>query len=121
MEAVYHRFFYCRTHFQRVELNAFTTEQILEIIDDKLSGINNLPTINISDSLEVDHNTLRQFAFTQLFEEKYRDKLQGIYIPYDLRQYDGQYTVADAKKHMKLIQNDIVMKYKEEISKSLTF
>lgn len=62
----YKKFFDGGIYYNRVELNAFTTEQILEIMDRKLSGVNNLPKINLLNTFDVDHEALRDVAFMRV-------------------------------------------------------
>ena len=71
-QLIYKEFFDTGTSFRRVELNAFTTAQILEIIDNKLSNVNNLPTINLEETLSIDHNAIKETAFMRLVSEKYK-------------------------------------------------
>jgi hypothetical protein len=51
---------------QRVELNAFTTEQLLQILDDKLKGICGLPKLDLSETLRANEQKLKEYALFQL-------------------------------------------------------
>jgi hypothetical protein len=65
---------------QRVELNAFTTEQLLQIIDDKLSGINRLPKFNISAVVRTNEQKLKEYALFKLVRNKYGKMLNNITV-----------------------------------------
>lgn len=117
----YQRFFEAGDKYRRVELNAFTTEQMLEILDRKLSHINNLPTINLEESLNVEHTAIKQTAFMNVMMDKYKEQLSNIHIPIDLSAYNGRYTVATAKKEIPQIEKELVEQYEKEIRKNLTF
>lgn len=115
----YQHFFNAGTMYRRVELNAFTTEQMLEILDRKLSSINNLPTINLEESLNVDHNAIKQAAFMRLMADKYKEQLDKIHLPIDLSAYNGRYTVAMAKKEIPKIEKELIAQYQREIEEKL--
>lgn len=115
----YCQFFNAGTMYRRVELNAFTTEQMLEILDKKLSSINNLPTINLEKSLNVDHNAIKQAAFMRLMADKYKEQLDKIHLPIDLSAYNGRYTVAMAKKEIPQIEKELIAQYQQEIEEKL--
>lgn len=113
------KFFDAGNMYRRVELNAFTTEQMLEILDSKLSDINNLPTINLEDSLNIDHNAIKQTAFMRVMADRYKDQLNNINVPIDLSAYNGKYTVAMAKKKIPEIEKQIILQYEREIERKL--
>ena len=115
----YRKFFDGGKYYRRVELNAFTTEQILEILEHKLSTINNLPKINLADTLDIDHSSLREAAFLRLIEKKYKEQLKEIYIPCDLSEYEGKYTVENAKKAIPEIKDRLITEYEKEIERKL--
>ena len=115
----YQHFFNAGTMYRRVELNAFTTEQMLEILDKKLSSTNNLPTINLEKSLNVDHNAIKQAAFMRLMADKYKEQLDKIHLPIDLSAYNGRYTVAMAKKEIPQIEKELIAQYQREIEEKL--
>lgn len=119
MSDEYRSFFDGVTHYNRVELNAFTTEQILEIMDRKLSTVNNLPKINLVNTFEVDHEALRDVAFMRVMSRKYKDRLSDIYVPCDLSPYEGRYTVDIAKKAIPQIKDGLILQYEHEIEKKL--
>jgi len=113
----YRNFFDNEEHHLRVELNAFSTEQLLEIIDDKFSGRSALPTIKISESLEFDNRTLREVAFMHIMKNKYNTLLENIDLGMDLSQYDGSLTLPEAKQHIPEIREIILGEYEKEILK----
>lgn len=115
----YQKFFDAGSMYRRVELNAFTTEQMLEILDRKLSAINNLPTINLEESLNVDHNAIKQAAFMRVMADKYKEQLEDIHVPIDLSAYNGRYTVAQAKKEIPDIEKQLISQYQHEIERKL--
>lgn len=115
----YQKFFDGGSMYRRVELNAFTTEQMLEILERKLSAINNLPTINLESSLKVDHNAIKQTAFMRVMEDKYKEQLEEIIVPIDLSAYNDKYTVARAKDEIPNIEKQLVLLYEKEIEKKL--
>ncbi len=119
MSDEYRSFFDGVTHYNRVELNAFTTEQILEIMDRKLSTVNNLPKINLVNTFDVDHKALRDVAFMRVMSRKYKDRLSDIYVPCDLSPYEGRYTVDIAKKAIPQIKDELILQYEHEIEKKL--
>jgi hypothetical protein len=67
-------------HSQRVELNSFTTEQLLEIIDDKLKNTNCLPEVDISKVIQINLQKYKEFAVFQLVKSKYEKMLSGVSI-----------------------------------------
>lgn len=115
----YKRFFDADTYYRRVELNAFTTGQILEILDRKLGAINNLPTINLEESLNIDHKAIRETAFMRLMAEKYKEQLANVHVPIDLSVYAGKYTVDMAKKKIPDIKERLIKQYENEIAQKL--
>lgn len=119
MSDEYRSFFDGVTHYNRVELNAFTTKQILEIMDRKLSLVNNLPKINLINTFAVDHEALRDVAFMRVISRKYKDSLSDIYVPCDLSSYEGRYTVDIAKKAIPEIKDELILRYEQEIEKKL--
>ena len=119
MSDEYRSFFDGVTHYNRVELNAFTTEQILEIMDRKLSTVNNLPKINLVNTFDVDHKALRDVAFMRVMSRKYKDRLSDIYVLCDLSPYEGRYTVDIAKKAIPQIKDELILQYEHEIEKKL--
>lgn len=115
----YQQFFNAGTHYKRVELNAFTTAQILEIIDEKLSKVNDLPNVNLETSLNIDHKAIKETAFMRLMAGKYGDKLNKINLPIDLSQYGGMYTLDAAKKEIPIIEEKLIQLYEQELEKKL--
>ena len=119
LSSEYKEFFDTGTSFRRVELNAFTTAQILEIIDNKLSNVNNLPTINLEETLSIDHNAIKETAFMRLVSEKYKKQLSDIYVPIDLSEYTAKYTVKAAKNEIPELEEQIIQQYQEVIANKL--
>lgn len=119
LSSEYKEFFDTGTSFRRVELNAFTTAQILEIIDNKLSNVNNLPTINLEETLSIDHNAIKETAFMRLVSEKYKKQLSDIYVPIDLSEYTAKYTVKAAKNEIPELEEHLIQQYQEVIANKL--
>lgn len=115
----YRQFFNAGDMYRRVELNAFTTEQMLEILDRKLSAINNLPTINLEESLNIDHEAIKQTAFMRVMANRYKEQLNNINVPIDLSAYNGRYTVEMAKKEIPDIEKQLISQYQHEIERKL--
>lgn len=115
----YKRFFDAGDSYRRVELNAFTTGQILEIIDNKLSAVNNLPKINLEETLDIDHKAIRETAFMRLISEKYKEQLDRVYVPIDLSAYTGKYTVKTAKSEIPELEERLIREYQSAISEKL--
>lgn len=115
----YIQFFNAGDMYRRVELNAFTTEQMLEILDRKLSAINNLPMINLEESLNIDHEAIKQTAFMRVMANRYKEKLNNINVPIDLSAYNGKYTVEMAKREIPDIEKHLILQYEQEIERKL--
>ena len=115
----YREFFDAGVSYRRVELNAFTTAQILEILENKLSAINNLPVINLEESLNVDHKAIRETAFMRIMADKYKEQLDKIHVPIDLSAYSGKYTVDMAKEEIPSIEKRLIEQYEKEIAQKL--
>lgn len=115
-----HRTFFNKGEMsRRVEINAFSTEQLLDIIDTKLKYENNLPTVSLSDTLQLDNVALREVAFMQLIRERYQSQLDKIDLPCDLSSYNGKYTVKEANDIIPMIQKKLVQQYKQEILRKI--
>ena len=67
-----------RGYSRRVEINAFTTEQLLHIIDGKLRDINTLPKFDISTVIKANEQKLKKYALSQLVEKKYEKMLNNL-------------------------------------------
>lgn len=119
MSSEYRYFFDGGTYYNRVELNAFSTEQILEIMDRKLSKVDNLPKINLKNTFDVDHEALKEVAFMRVMSRKYKNQLSDVYVPCDLSNYDGAYTVDIAKKAIPEIKDNLILQYEQEIERKL--
>jgi len=115
------QFFDKGDYIQRVEINHFTTQQILEIIDRKLGGYNNLPMINLCETLELDPTVLREAAFARVITSKYANMLNGIHIDVDLSEYEELMTLAKAKQQIPKITDDLLQLYEAEILQRLGF
>jgi DNA topoisomerase VI subunit A len=78
--SAYHQVFFRNAdgYSRRVELNAFTTEELLQIIDDKLRDKNGLPKIEISKVMKAMEQNLKKYALFQLVERKYEKMFQNI-------------------------------------------
>jgi hypothetical protein len=100
---------------QRVELNAFTTEQLLQILDDKLKGICGLPKLDLSETLRANEQKLKEYALFQLVRRKYEKMLSSISIG-DLP--GGSMTYYEIMEQMPGIEQDIIDKLTTEIEKN---
>lgn len=108
-------------HCPRVELNAFTTEQILSLIDRKLSvQASPLPTIRLSDSLTLNKESLREVAFMRVMRNRYGKDLESVSVPLDLADYSSECTLAEARQMIPAIQEEIIRRYEQEITKSIS-
>lgn len=114
-------FFDQGTYYQRVELNAFTTEQILEMLDEKLKDVNNLPKIDLAEVIEIDEQKLREVAFMRILKKQYHDQLEMVSVDYDLSKYAGAMTVHEAKEQIPKLEKEIVSLYEKAIEEKLTF
>jgi hypothetical protein len=65
---------------RRVELNAFTTEQLLEIMHVKLKDKKSLPKLDIADALRINEQKIKEYALFQLVKNKYEKMLSGVVI-----------------------------------------
>lgn len=86
------RFFFHGSHVQRVELNAFTTEQILEIIDRKLSAVNNLPRMRLSDAVRIDSRRVKEVALMNALRKMYSHVVDLLPDP-EVQVYDEEMDV----------------------------
>lgn len=82
------RFFFRGDHVQRVELNAFTTAQILEIIDKKLGTVDSLPCVRLSDVVRIDARKVKEAALMNALKKKYAYVADLLPDP-DLQAYDS--------------------------------
>ena len=104
-----------RGNYRRVELNAFTTEQILEIIDRKLSRYtNSLPTVNLKDVLHVDQTAIKKAALMQVMLEKYSFLLDEIETPEDIIQSEDM-TVKEIEAAAGSIVDTMMQNYQRQI------
>lgn len=87
--------------------------------DQSQSDRNNQSTINLEESLNVEHSAIKQAAFMRVMAEKYKEQLDNIHVPIDLSAYNGRYTVAEAKKQIPNIEKQLVLQYEHEIEKKL--
>jgi hypothetical protein len=101
---------------QRVELNAFTTEQLLQILDDKLKKICGLPRLDLSEVLYANEQKLKEYALFQLVRRKYEKMLSGISID---GLPGGFMTYYEMMKQLPGIEKDIVSKLTAEIEKNI--
>ena len=91
---------------RRVELNAFTTAQLLEIINDKLTGVCTLPTLDISDVMDVNLTKFKELALYKLVRSKYSKMLSGITIA-DMP--TGRMTYHELIRQLPTIENKMML------------
>jgi hypothetical protein len=101
---------------RRVELNAFTTEQLLEIIHNKLKDEKSLPKLRISDVLRVNEQKIKHYALFQLVEKKYGKMLSDVVIG-DLP--GGEMTYHEILRHMPSIEKQLLSEVSVKIEKEL--
>jgi hypothetical protein len=101
---------------RRVELNAFTTEQLLEIIHDKLKDKQSLPKLHISDALKVNEQKIKYYALFQLVEKKYGKMLSDVVIG-DLP--SDEMTYHEIIRHMPSIEKQLISEVSVKIEKEL--
>ena len=77
------------SYVRRVELNAFTTEQILQIIDDKLGTVNALPTVRLAEVVNLDPHKIKEAALLSVLRDRYRDLVDALPDP-DIAKYGNQ-------------------------------
>ena len=79
-----------------------------------------MPTkINLKNTFDVDHVALRDVAFMRVMSRKYKNMLSDIYVPCDLSDYEGKYTVDIAKKAIPEIKDNLILQYEREIEQKL--
>ena len=113
-----------RTFFQpdrhgysrRVELNAFTTEQLLQIIDDKLSGIASLPMLDISTMVKANEQKLKEYALFQLVRCKHEKMLSNITLPC---LPSGTMTYHEMMKQLPIIESKLINELTAQIDRAI--
>lgn len=108
------KFFFHDEYTARVELNAFTTAQILEIIDRKLSGVDCLPRVNIADVLHVDAEKIKETAFVRAMRDSFFYILDGIDVS-DISMDAEQLTVQEAEERAPAIIENMIVKCEKDI------
>jgi hypothetical protein len=101
---------------RRVELNAFTTEQLLEIIHDKLKDKKSLPKLDISDALRINEQKIKDYVLFQLVKSKYGKMLSDVAID-DLP--GGEMTYHEMIQRMPSIEKRIMAEMSAKIEKGL--
>ena len=76
-------------YLRRVELNAFTTEQILEVIERKLGTVNELPTVRLAKVVNLDPHKIKEAALLSVLRDRYRDLVDALPDP-DIARYGNQ-------------------------------
>lgn len=87
-------FFFRSGYLQRVELNAFTTAQILEIIDRKLSQIDTLPKMKLSEAVSIDPVRLKESALMRVLKKRFGYMVDLLPDP-DIADYDRDMNVFE--------------------------
>ena len=111
-------FFPDSEHLRRVEINAFTTEQILEILDDKLSAWDTLPKVNLADVLDVDLEEIKKTALINVAKKKFSSLLNDVEIDYLVPH--ERMTAKEAEQASKVIIDDMIQRYERVIDENLT-
>lgn len=114
-------FFPDSEHCRRVELNAFTTEQILEIIDRKLNSKTDLPKVKLSDVMQIDEQAVKEAALMELIKKDYAGLLSGIALPAGRPMQNRCVTVSEAVQEAETIVNDMIAEYQEAIRENFHF
>jgi len=107
---------------RRVELNAFTTEQLLEILDDKLKNINTLPKLDISKVIEANEQKLIKYALFQLVESKYEKMFRNITLGDTSKIFPAtsMMNFYEMQKIMPEIEDKIINKLISQLEKVIT-
>ena len=90
------QFFFRPGFVQRVELNAFTTEQVLEIIDRKLSKVDTLPRLKLSQAVSIDPDRLKEVALVRALKKRFGSLVDQMPEP-DIAGHDDILTVYEAQ------------------------
>ena len=92
------RFFFMGRHtVKRVELNAFTTEQLLQIIDSKLAAIDNLPRVRLTQAVSINPRKIKETALMNVLRNKYEYLIDELPEP-DIAAYDTRMTVSQIEQ-----------------------
>ena len=75
--------------------------------------------INLEESLNIDHEAIKQTAFMRVMANRYKEKLNNINVPIDLSAYNGRYTVEMAKREIPDIEKHLILQYEQEIERKL--
>ena len=103
---------------RRVELNAFTTEQLLEIIDDKLKDKKSLPKLDLSDAIKFNEQKLKDYALFQLVRKQHEKMLSRITIDGpDL--LSDEITYHEMMQRMPSIEEQLINELSAKIEKEL--
>ena len=112
------KFFFCPEFVQRVELNAFTTEQILEIIDRKLSKVDMLPRLKLSQAVSIDPERLKEVALMRLLKKRFGHLVAQMPEP-DIAGHDDILTVYEAQARTEGIINSILQDMEQAADEKL--
>jgi hypothetical protein len=119
--SAYHQAFFRNVdgYSQRVELNAFTTEELLQIIDDKLKNINGLPKFDISRVIKTNEQKLKEYALFKLVRSKNEKMLSNISIDGIEKFYPAEYSVTfyEMMEKMPEIESNIVNELMVQLEK----
>ena len=100
-------------------MNAFSTKQLLEMIDSKLAGIGSLPPIDLNQSLEFDKTALLETAFMRVMKQKYADLLTSADIDLEIPNFSDSLTLSEAKKRIPEIQETLLQEYEKKLKNAL--
>jgi hypothetical protein len=119
----YHQIFFRNVggYSQRVELNAFTTEELLQIIDDKLKDKNGLPKFDISRVIRTNEQKLKEYALFQLVRSKYEKMLSNLSVDgiEKFYQADNSVTYYEMMDKMPEIERNIVKELMSQLEKAM--
>lgn len=111
-------FFFHPGFVQRVELNAFTTEQILEIIDRKLSKVDTLPRLKLSQAVNIDPARLKEVALMRLLKKRFGYLVDQMPEP-DIAGHDDKLTVYEAQARTEGIIDSILQDMEQAADEKL--
>lgn len=100
-------FFRGRDTVQRVELNAFTTEQLLQIINSKLEAIDNLPRVRLTQAVSINPRKIKETALMNALRQRYGYLIDQLPEP-DIATYDTRMTVSEIEQRTQGIINRIL-------------
>jgi len=100
-------FFPDETAVQRVELNAFSTDQILAIISEKLGTVHNLPSMQLSDVMTLDTRKIKEAAVMRVLRKKFGYLVDTLPDP-DITGSDKALTIYEIQEQAQDLINGIL-------------